>query len=74
VIIIEHNPDVIITADHVIDLGPEGGDEGGRVVAAGTPREVAQVAESYTGQMLRQMFEAERRPPHLVVAADSART
>jgi len=54
VLVIEHNLDVIKTADHIIDLGPEGGDAGGRVVAAGTPEAVAQVAESYTGQYLKR--------------------
>jgi len=53
VIVIEHNLDVIKTADWVIDLGPEGGDKGGRVIAAGTPEEVAAVQASYTGQYLR---------------------
>jgi len=53
VLVIEHNLDVIKAADHIIDLGPEGGDEGGFVVASGTPEEVAAVAESYTGQYLR---------------------
>jgi excinuclease ABC subunit A len=52
--VIEHNLDVIKTADHIIDLGPEGGDGGGYVVASGTPEEVAQVAESFTGQYLKQ--------------------
>ncbi len=52
VLVIEHNLDVIKTADHIIDLGPEGGDGGGYVVASGTPEQVAQVAESYTGQYL----------------------
>ena len=52
VIVIEHNLEVIKTADWLIDLGPEGGDKGGRVVAVGTPEEVAEVAESYTGQYL----------------------
>jgi excinuclease ABC subunit A len=56
VVIIEHNLDVIKTADWVIDLGPEGGDEGGRVIAAGTPEAVAQVASSYTGQFLAQIL------------------
>ena len=56
VLIIEHNPDIITTADHLVDLGPEGGDEGGRLVAQGTPREVARVRESYTGQMLREVL------------------
>ena len=54
VLVIEHNLDVIKTADHIIDLGPDGGDGGGCVVAAGTPEEVAQVAESYTGQYLKR--------------------
>ena len=54
VLVIEHNLDVIKTADHIIDLGPEGGDGGGYVVAAGTPEEVAAVPESYTGQYLKK--------------------
>ena len=53
VLVIEHNLDVIKTADHIIDLGPEGGDGGGYVVASGTPEEVAQVEGSYTGQYLK---------------------
>ena len=54
VLVIEHNLDVIKTADHIIDLGPEGGDQGGYVVASGTPEEVAAVEASYTGQYLKQ--------------------
>ena len=54
VLVIEHNLDVIKTADHIIDLGPEGGDMGGYVVAQGTPEEVARVADSYTGQYLKK--------------------
>ncbi len=54
VLVIEHNLDVIKTADHIIDLGPEGGDGGGYVVASGTPEEVAAVEESYTGQYLKR--------------------
>jgi excinuclease ABC subunit A len=54
VVVIEHNLDVIRNADYVIDLGPEGGDGGGEVLAAGSPREVAQIARSFTGQFLRQ--------------------
>ena len=54
VLVIEHNLDVIKTADHIIDLGPEGGDAGGYVVASGTPEQVAQVPESYTGQYLKR--------------------
>ena len=57
VLVIEHNLDVIKTADHIIDLGPEGGDEGGYVVATGTPEEVAQVDASYTGRYLKRYFE-----------------
>ncbi len=54
VLVIEHNLDVIKTADHIIDLGPEGGDDGGYLVATGTPEDVAQVAESYTGHYLKK--------------------
>lgn len=57
VLIIEHNLDVIKTADYIIDLGPEGGDGGGYIVAAGTPEQVAQVSESYTGQYLKRYLE-----------------
>ncbi len=57
VVVIEHNLDVIKTADHVIDLGPEGGEEGGEVIATGTPEQVAAVPESYTGQYLADMVE-----------------
>ena len=56
VVVIEHNLDVIKTADHIIDLGPEGGDGGGQIVAAGTPEEVARCAASYTGQYLKRML------------------
>ena len=53
VVVIEHNLDVIKSADYIIDLGPEGGNEGGRIVAAGTPEEVAEIAESHTGRFLK---------------------
>jgi excinuclease ABC subunit A len=56
VVVIEHNLDVIKTADHIIDMGPEGGDAGGRIVATGTPEEVAAVRDSYTGQFLAPML------------------
>ncbi|WP_372989494.1 excinuclease ABC subunit UvrA [Sulfitobacter sp.] len=56
VIVIEHNLDVVKTADHIIDIGPEGGDGGGRVVATGTPEQVAEVAESHTGHYLKPML------------------
>jgi excinuclease ABC subunit A len=55
VVVIEHNLDVIKVADHIIDIGPEGGAAGGQIVAQGTPHEVAQVEASYTGHFLRQM-------------------
>ena len=58
VLVIEHNLDVIKQSDWVIDLGPEGGDAGGRVIAAGTPEQVAEVEESYTGQFLRRVLPA----------------
>jgi excinuclease ABC subunit A len=58
VIVIEHNLDVIKTADWVIDLGPEGGDAGGHIVAAGPPEDVARVAASYTGQSLQQVLQS----------------
>jgi excinuclease ABC subunit A len=54
VIVIEHNMDVIKTADHIIDLGPEGGDEGGYIVGCGTPEEIANIKSSYTGQFLKK--------------------
>ncbi|MCI5124463.1 MAG: ATP-binding cassette domain-containing protein, partial [Candidatus Electrothrix sp. AR5] len=56
VVVIEHNLDVIKTADHIIDIGPEGGDGGGQVVACGTPEEVAAVPESFTGRFLQQVL------------------
>ena len=56
VIVIEHNLDVIKRADYIIDLGPEGGNRGGAIVAQGTPEQVAQVPESYTGQYLRPLL------------------
>ena len=56
VVVIEHNLDVIKQADHIIDLGPEGGDEGGRIVCEGTPEEVAQIEESKTGKYLKRML------------------
>ncbi|MEQ6204254.1 excinuclease ABC subunit UvrA [Sulfitobacter sp. HNIBRBA2951] len=58
VVVIEHNLDVVKTADHIIDIGPEGGDGGGQVVATGTPEKVAEVAESYTGKYLKPMLAA----------------
>jgi excinuclease ABC subunit A len=60
VVVIEHNLEVIKSADHIIDLGPEGGDAGGRIVAAGTPEEVAGVKESHTGRFLRERLFSEK--------------
>ncbi|RYH02994.1 excinuclease ABC subunit UvrA [Salipiger sp. IMCC34102] len=60
VVVIEHNLDVIKTADHLIDIGPEGGDGGGRIVAEGTPEEVAEVEGSHTGRYLRPMLDPKR--------------
>jgi len=61
VVVIEHNLDVIKSADHIIDIGPEGGDAGGKIVATGTPEEVSAVPGSYTGQFLKEMLA--RTPP-----------
>ena len=57
VIVIEHNLDVIKTADYIIDIGPEGGDKGGTVVAFGTPEEVAENPNSYTGKYIKMMLD-----------------
>ncbi|MGL5641129.1 MAG: excinuclease ABC subunit UvrA, partial [Paraclostridium sp.] len=57
IVVIEHNLDVIKTCDYIIDLGPEGGDKGGKIVAKGTPEEVSKVAGSYTGLFLKKYFE-----------------
>lgn len=57
VLVIEHNLDVIKTADWIIDIGPEGGDGGGKIIAAGTPEQVARVKESYTGQFLKDLLK-----------------
>lgn len=57
VVVIEHNLDVIKTADHIIDLGPEGGDKGGKIVACGTPEDIVKVKESYTGKYLKDKLE-----------------
>ena len=58
VLVIEHNLDIIKTADYIIDLGPEGGSRGGTVIACGTPEQVAECPASYTGQYLRPMLQA----------------
>jgi excinuclease ABC subunit A len=61
-VVVEHNLDVIKTADHIIDLGPEGGGEGGLIVAAGTPEQVARVAASHTGRFLADSLPAKKLP------------
>lgn len=60
VIVIEHNLDVVKTADHIIDIGPEGGAGGGWVIASGTPEDVARTEGSYTGQYLKELLGADR--------------
>jgi len=60
IIVIEHNLDVIKTADHVIDLGPEGGDAGGLILGTGTPEEISRITASYTGQFLARMFKKKK--------------
>ena len=61
VLVIEHNMDIIKTADYIIDLGPEGGDDGGNIVGCGTPEEIAKIRDSYTGQFLKRVLEATAR-------------
>ncbi|MGR3272247.1 MAG: excinuclease ABC subunit UvrA, partial [Thalassococcus profundi] len=60
VVVIEHNLDVIKTADHLIDIGPEGGDGGGKIVAEGTPERVAEIEASHTGRYLKPMLAARK--------------
>jgi len=60
VVVIEHNLDVIKCADYCIDLGPEGGDRGGRIVATGTPEEIAAVEGSYTGEYLKKVLACKK--------------
>jgi excinuclease ABC subunit A len=60
VLVIEHNLDVIKSVDHVIDIGPDGGNGGGRVIALGTPEEVAQSKKSYTGEYLKKILERKK--------------
>jgi excinuclease ABC subunit A len=69
IVVIEHNLDVIKSADWLIDLGPEGGDAGGQVIAQGTPEEVATNAQSYTGHFLKRMFIEESAHAHAVSQA-----
>ena len=62
VIVIEHNLDVIKTADYIIDIGPEGGDGGGTVIAKGTPEEIAECENSYTGEYVKKFLERYKNP------------
>ncbi|MFE3574336.1 excinuclease ABC subunit UvrA [Lysinibacillus sp. NPDC059133] len=71
VLVIEHNLDVIKTADYIIDLGPEGGDKGGTIVATGTPEEVAEVSGSYTGKYLKPILTRDRARMEAVLAKAS---
>ncbi|MED3802727.1 excinuclease ABC subunit UvrA [Lysinibacillus xylanilyticus] len=71
VLVIEHNLDVIKTADYIIDLGPEGGDKGGTIVATGTPEEVAEVSGSYTGKYLKPILTRDRMRMEAVLAKAS---
>ena len=64
VIIIEHNPAVILAADHVIDLGPEGGKQGGQIVCTGSPEEIAACKESYTGKYLAKIIQTNTEYKH----------
>ena len=57
IIVIEHNLDLIKTSDYIIDLGPEGGDAGGTIIATGTPEQIVKVKESYTGQFLKKYLK-----------------
>jgi excinuclease ABC subunit A len=68
VVVIEHNLEVIKTADWIIDMGPEGGDAGGEIVATGTPEEIVKISKSYTGRFLRNVLQ--RRPPKSAQAAE----
>jgi excinuclease ABC subunit A len=73
VVVIEHNLEVIKTADWIVDLGPEGGDGGGEIVATGTPEDVAKIERSYTGQYLKPLLKArslEKAAPSRMKAAE----
>jgi excinuclease ABC subunit A len=60
-LVVEHNMDVIKTVDHIIDLGPEGGDEGGMIIAQGTPEQVIKVKASHTGRILGEVMAATKK-------------
>src|SRR6185437_12068180 len=69
VLVIEHNLDVIKTVDHIIDLGPEGGDKGGQIIATGTPEKVAEKKESYTGYYLNPILDRDRERMAMTIEA-----
>jgi excinuclease ABC subunit A len=70
VVVIEHNLEVIKTADWIVDLGPEGGDGGGEIVAQGTPEDVVKVKRSYTGAFLKPVLDRPRKPKKRIQAAE----
>lgn len=70
VLVIEHNLDVIKTADYLIDLGPEGGSGGGTILAAGTPEQLVKVEESYTGRYLKPILERDTQRSQALQTAD----
>jgi excinuclease ABC subunit A len=72
VLVIEHNLDVIKTADYIVDLGPEGGNRGGLIVAAGAPEDVVKVPESYTGKYLKPILERDTARTVQAQGTDSA--
>lgn len=74
VLVIEHNLDVIKSADWVVDLGPDGGDEGGRIVAEGTPEDIAKSAGSYTGKYLKEILSTSKKKSEGRVGAKSAKS
>ncbi len=69
VVVIEHNLDVIKSADYIVDLGPDGGDKGGTIVGMGTPEEIASIETSYTGEFLRRMLDLDHPPKHKTIQA-----
>ncbi len=71
-VVIEHNLDVIKTADHIIDLGPEGGDKGGKIIAQGTPEEIARIKGSYTGEYLEQLLKRHAKRARSAAAVSGA--
>ncbi len=73
VLVIEHNLDVIKTADYIIDLGPEGGDKGGTIIATGTPEEIAETKGSYTGRYLKPILERDRKRMEKLLASASSK-